>query len=107
MTTALASHPDVSMPAGALGANDWELPTRTGDAQPSRYFTGTVRTVTSRPGLDVAIAGTQYQDGAAQREVLVNRTHADHPLTHDEARALGEAILAAVNEAEANGRHNG
>lgn len=106
MTTTTAPHIDVPAPTGASEVNDWEQPARTGYDQPSRYFTGTVRTVAAQPAIDVVVAGTQYQDGTAQREVLVNRMHADHPLTLEQARALGEAILAAANEAEADGRRD-
>lgn len=107
MTTALVSHPDVPMPAGTIEAQDWEDPALTGYDQPSRYFTGTTRTVAARPKVDVVIVGIQYEDGTVERELLVHQTHADYPLTLAQARALGEAILAAVDEAEANGRHDG
>lgn len=106
-TATTTSRPSTPLPAGAIEANDWEPPARTGHDQLSRYFTGTTRTVAARLGLDVAIAGTQYEDGTVHRELLIHRTHADHPLTLEQARALGEAILAAVNEAEADGRRDG
>lgn len=107
ITTTTTPRPNYPLPAGAAEVNEWEAPTRTGDNQPSRYFTGTIRTVAACSEIDVVIAGTQQQDGTVQREVLVHRTHADHPLTLEQARALGEAILAAVNEAEADGHSDG
>lgn len=109
MTTDTATVPDpgTPLPAGAIETQEWEHPTRTGYDQPSRYFTGTTRTVAARPKVDVVIVGIQYQDGTVERELLVHQTHADYPLTLGQARALGEAILAAVNEAEADGHRDG
>jgi hypothetical protein len=71
MTTATNPHPNVPLPAGAEGANDWESPKQTGHQMPSRYFTGTIRPVggpgNSLDGIQVVIAGTQFADGTVNR----------------------------------------
>jgi hypothetical protein len=52
-----------------------------------------------RKGIEVYVSGLQRPDGTVERDIVVHQLHADNPITLQQARLLGEALIAAVDDA--------
>jgi hypothetical protein len=116
MTTATNPVPNVPLPAGAVEVDDWfdpKLPI--GEHQPltgadvQRYFRGTSREIhltTRDPHLagpdvraEVLIDGFQYADGRIERGIFL-QLPTDYGLSVPDARAVGQALTEAADEAD-------
>lgn len=99
MTAAIKS-PDVPLPAGAVKVFEWEHPDITGLPQPVRYFDGTLRVVTieqpTTQDVEVQVQGTQWADGAVEREIVVHQMHRDGAITIAQACHLAFACTHSL-----------
>lgn len=100
--------PDVPAPAGAVRLLPWESPAVSGHPEWLRYFDGTTRTVAldnRDRDAEVTIEGAQWGDGRVDGwAVRVFNVNSDWPLTLEQARALGEALIAAADEISGSAR---
>ncbi|GBE65863.1 hypothetical protein MFM001_23250 [Mycobacterium sp. MFM001] len=94
-------HFDVPLPAGAVKVWDWELPHRTGWAEPSRGFSGSCRVIEGeRDTIQINVDGIQWSSGQCEREIRVY-IHTDaEPLTPARARQLARALIAVADECD-------
>jgi len=101
---AAALYADVPKPAGALKVHRW-----CGDDRgESRGFSGSTRVVETPQHdgdrIEVNVDGVQYPDGSVKRDIFIDRTHSDNPLTTEQALKLAAALIAAVDEVEQIGK---
>lgn len=90
--------PNVPIPAGAVSIEDWD--------RGGRLFYGSVsRTIEAsawlRDDVQVYTGGFQDDGGTYGWEVCAGPVHPDHPLTASQARQVGEALIAAADELDA------
>lgn len=94
-------YPHLPSPAGAVKAEWQDL----GTPNAFRYFEGRRWTIDRRDDvpssedIEVYVAGVQELDGTVKREVVVNKLHADFPITAAQALQLGRTLIAAAGEA--------
>jgi hypothetical protein len=96
-TTTTSPRPDVPLPPGVTGVDDWQADER----QPYRVVFGEYRGVTDHP-ICVSTAAVQWADGSlddgqieAPNMVLLGD---ERSLNSDQARELAAALLAAAAE---------
>lgn len=95
--------PNVPIPAGAVGVEDWDRGGRL-------FYGSTSATIPAsgwlREDVGIATGGFQHDDGTYRWEVCAGPVHPDEPLTAAQARQIGEALIAAANELEQAAGHH-
>jgi hypothetical protein len=86
-------YPAVPLPEGAVHADDWS---DAGKPDAFRIFTGPVWDITDG-AFSVFVAGTQSHDGAVEGRFVRTIVHVEEELTPAQARAIGEALIAAAD----------
>jgi hypothetical protein len=105
--TANNPYPNVPFPAGAVTAYDWDPPRVTGLPDTTRYWVGSERMIHIDHRTQVTIDGVQHADGRVERYIVVGQARPDgttmiidDPITPQQARAWGAALIAAADEIE-------
>jgi hypothetical protein len=117
MTTTITTEDlaNVPHPAGAVQVHEWF-----NDDQPvgavvdhvyegtRRWFVGISRLVSCPdvPDIKVWIDGFQYADGHADRYIMVDNVHTDHPLPPGVLRDLIAALTAVADEVDLMASHD-